>query len=188
MQRSHSWHSVKNITGSCTWHGLTLASLYVWISLFETTVNANLYLGSTLKSLWWQLSHESFSSWITSISWCARSSSCRSSDKRANTSACPVRSVCRISLRRSSDKRVRPSMPRQIGLPYFTSSFRWLAFTPFTSSCCWLTLFLILTRLWHCLCCCHNSSCSCKRHDTNWKLDIAEKVCPKDFAMVIQWC
>jgi hypothetical protein len=58
-------------------------------------------------------------------------------------------------------------MPRQIGLPYLTLSLRWLAFTPFTFSCCWLMPFLILTRLWHCLCCCRNSSCSCNRHDTN---------------------
>jgi len=60
-------------------------------------------------------------------------------------------------------------MPRPIGLPYLTLSLRWLEFTPFTYSCCWLTPFLILARLWHwaCLCCCHNSSCSCNRHDTN---------------------
>ncbi len=58
-------------------------------------------------------------------------------------------------------------MPRQIGLPYFTSSLPWLAFTPFTCSCCWLMPFLILMRLWHCLCCCRNGSCSCTRHDTN---------------------
>ena len=49
----------------------------------------------------------------------------------------------------------------------FTSSLRWLVFTPFTCSCCWLTLFLILMRLWHCLCCCRNGSCSYTRHDTN---------------------
>jgi hypothetical protein len=58
-------------------------------------------------------------------------------------------------------------MPRQIGLPYFTSLLRRLAFTSFTFSCCWLTPFLILTRLVHCICCCRNSSCSCSRHDTN---------------------
>ncbi len=34
-------------------------------------------------------------------------------------------------------------------------------------SCCWLTPFLILMRLWHCLCCCRNGSCSYTRHDTN---------------------
>ena len=59
-------------------------------------------------------------------------------------------------------------MPRQISLPFFiTPLLRWLAFTPFTFSCCWLTPFLILKRLLHCLCCCRNSSCSCNRHDTN---------------------
>ncbi len=58
-------------------------------------------------------------------------------------------------------------MPRQIGLPYYTLLLRWLAFMSFTFSCCWLTPFLILTRLVHCLCCCRNSLCSCSRHDTN---------------------
>ena len=58
-------------------------------------------------------------------------------------------------------------MPCPIGLPYLTSSLPWLAFTPFTCSCCWLTPFLILARLWHCLCCCHYSFCSCNRRDTN---------------------
>jgi len=43
-------------------------------------------------------------------------------------------------------------MPHQIGLPYFTLSLLWLAFTPFIYSCCWLTPFLIFRRLWHCLC------------------------------------
>jgi len=85
-------------------------------------------------------------------------------------------------------------MPRQIGLPFFTLSLRWLAFTPFTCSCCWLTPFLILTRLLHCLCCCSNSSRSCNRHDTNppwYKLKAivdAENVRPKYFAMMILWC
>ena len=58
-------------------------------------------------------------------------------------------------------------MPRQIGLPFFTSLLRWLAVMPFMFSCCWLTTFLILTRLLHCLRCCRNSSCSCNRHDIN---------------------
>ena len=58
-------------------------------------------------------------------------------------------------------------MPRPIGLPYLTLLLRWLAFNLFTCSCCWLMPFLILTRLWHCLCCCRNGSCSCNRHDTN---------------------
>ena len=58
-------------------------------------------------------------------------------------------------------------MPRQIGVPYFTLSLPWLAVTPFTCSCCWLTPFLILMRLWHCLCCCRNGSCSYTRHNTN---------------------
>ena len=49
----------------------------------------------------------------------------------------------------------------------FHLSLRWLAFTPFTCSCCWLTPFLFLTRIWHCLCCCRNGSCSFNRHDTN---------------------
>jgi len=58
-------------------------------------------------------------------------------------------------------------MPYPIGLPYLTLLLCWLAFTPFTFFCCWLTPFLILARLWYCLCCCRNSSCSCNRHDTN---------------------
>jgi len=40
-------------------------------------------------------------------------------------------------------------MPCPIGLPYFTLSLLWLAFTPFTCSCC-LTPFLSLTRQCHC--------------------------------------
>jgi hypothetical protein len=86
-------------------------------------------------------------------------------------------------------------MPRQIGLPYFTSLLRWLAFTSFTFSCCWLTPFLILTRLLlytafaaaviaHALVAVMIQT----RHDTNWKLVVAEKVCPKDFPMMILWC
>ena len=84
-------------------------------------------------------------------------------------------------------------MLHQIGLPYFTSSLLWLAFTPFTCSCCWLTPFLILTRLWHCLCSALMAPAIVPamiqtRHDTNWKLVVAKKVFPKDFAMMILWC
>jgi len=42
--------------------------------------------------------------------------------------------------------------PCQISLPYFTPSLLWLAFTPFSCSCCRLTPFLIFRWLWHCLC------------------------------------
>ncbi len=100
----------ENITGSYTCRDSTLASLHVRISLFETTVNVNLYLGSTLISLQWQLSHESFSSWITPISWCARLFACHSSDKRANPCAWIVQSVCRVSLCCSSDRHLHPSV------------------------------------------------------------------------------
>ena len=84
-------------------------------------------------------------------------------------------------------------MLHQIGLPYFTSSLLWLAFTPFTCSCCWLMPFLILMRLWHCLCSALMAPALVPamiqtRHDTNWKLVVAEKVFPKDFAMMILWC
>ena len=84
-------------------------------------------------------------------------------------------------------------MLHQIGLPYFTSSLIWLLFTPFTCSCCWLTPFLILMRLWHCLCSALMAPALVPtmiqtRHDTNWKLVVAEKVFPKDFAMMILWC
>jgi len=66
-------------------------------------------------------------------------------------------------------------MLHQIGLPYFTLSLRWLAFTLFTCSCCWLTPYLILMRLWHCLCSALMAPALVlamiqTRHDTNWKL------------------
>jgi len=86
-------------------------------------------------------------------------------------------------------------MLHQIGLPYFTSPLLWLAFTLFTCSCCWLTPFLILMRLRHCLCSALMASALVPaiamiqtRHDTNWKLVVAKKVFPKDFAMMILWC
>jgi hypothetical protein len=107
-------------------------------------------------------------------------------------------------------------MPRQIGLPIslrvapltdmrtplhapsdlsavLSLLWLWLVFTPFTCSCCWLTPFLILMRLWHCLCSALMAPAlvpamiqTC--HDTNWKLVVAKKVFPKDFAMMILWC
>ncbi len=43
------------------------------------------------------------------LRWCAPFSACRSSARRARPSACPVRSVCHISLRCSSDRHARPS-------------------------------------------------------------------------------
>ncbi len=84
-------------------------------------------------------------------------------------------------------------MPCQIGLPYFTSSLRWLAFTSFTCSCCWLTPFLILTRLDTAFAAAIMAPVLVTamiqtRHDTNWKLVVAEKVCPNDFAVMILWC
>ena len=84
-------------------------------------------------------------------------------------------------------------MPHQIGLPYFTSLLPWLAFTPFISSCCWLTPFLILMRLWHCLCSALMAPALVPamiqtRHDTTWKLVVAKKVFPNDFEMMILWC
>ena len=54
--------------------------------------------------------------------------------------------------------------------------------------------FLILMRLWHCLCSALMAPAALVhtmikiRHDTNWKLVVAEKVFPKDFAMMILWC
>jgi len=84
-------------------------------------------------------------------------------------------------------------MLHQIGLPYFTSSLLWLAFTLFTCSCCWLTPFLILMRRWHCLCSALMAPALVltmiqTHYETSWKLVVAMKVFPKDFAMMILWC
>jgi hypothetical protein len=85
-------------------------------------------------------------------------------------------------------------MPHQIGLPYFTSPLRWLALTPFTLHVLAADLHLfsfsqdfdtafaaavmapaLVTAMIQ------------TRHDTNWKLVVAEEVSPKDFAMMILW-
>jgi len=74
----------------------------------------------------------------------------------------------------------------QIGLLYFTSSLLWLTFTLFTCSCCWLTPFLILMRLWHCLCSALMAPALVPamiqtRHDTNWKASCCKEGIPKRF-------
>jgi len=80
-------------------------------------------------------------------------------------------------------------MPHQIGLPYFTSLLPWLAFTPFTCSCCWLMPFLILMSFAAAIMAPALVPAMIQtRHDTNWKLVVAKKVFPKDFAMLILWC
>ncbi len=185
-QRSHSWHSVKN---------LTLASLHVQISSFETTVSVNLYLGSTLKSLRWQLSHESFSSWIMPISWCPCLSAWRfSADRRAHPSACPVQLVCRTSLHCFSDSHALPSAcpiwsVYRISLSYSSDwCLRHLRFLPadlrlFSSSqdvdtafaAAVIALALVTTMI-------QPESLLMQRTE-----ECRENVCPRDFAMLI-WC
>jgi hypothetical protein len=83
-------------------------------------------------------------------------------------------------------------MPHQIGLPYFTCSFDWhsrhlhvlaadlrlFSFsqdfdTAFAAAVIAPALVIPMIQT---------------RPDTNWKLVVAEKVCPKDVAMMILWC
>ncbi len=101
---------------------------------------------------------------------CCISLSC-SSDRHAHPSACPVRSVCRISLRRSPDWRSCHLHVLAVDLCLF--SFSWDFDTAFATAV--MAAALVIAMIQTC-------------PDTNWKLLVAKKVLPKDFAMMILWC
>ncbi len=94
-----------------------------------------------------------------------------SSDRHAHPSACPIRSVCHISLRHSADwcSCHLHVLAADLCLFSFSRDFDTAFATAVMASA--LVTAMIQTH-----------------HDTNWKLVVAEKVCPKDFAMMILWC
>jgi len=116
------------------------------------------------------------------------------SDRHACPSACPVRLVCRISLRRSSDRHAHPS----------ACPVRSVCYISLCRSADWLSCHLhVLAADLHLFSFSRDFDTAFAaalmapalvtamiqtRHDTNWKLVAAEKVCPKDFAMMILWC
>ena len=116
------------------------------------------------------------------------------SDRHACPSACPVRLVCRISLRPSSDRHAYPS----------ACPVRLVCRISLHCSADWRSCHLHVLAADLCLFSFSRDSDTAfaaavmapalvtamiqTRHDTNWKLVVAEKVCPKDFAMMILWC
>ena len=94
-----------------------------------------------------------------------------SSDRHACLSACSIRLVCRISLRCSFDWRSRYLHVLAADLRLF--SFSWDFDTAFAAAVMAPALIPAMIQT---------------RHDTNWKLVVAKKVFPKDFAMMILWC